>query len=253
MGIVRALDVFASRFTKNPATVRRVREFLRGFRTADARCVVALVYSAVILTVLEYRYLPTRVALRLGERGGMSVEAGLTWAIATSVLYLLPILLVKFWHKEPLSSIGFSCKGLRRHIWIYLAMYLVMLPILIYVSGDAKFQATYPFVTDARHSSDAFWKWETGYLIQFIALEAFFRGYLLFTLAKRMGYTAIFVMVVPYTMIHFHKPMLETFGAVIAGTLLGALALRLKSFYGGAILHMAVGFTMDRLGADFGG
>jgi len=228
--------------------LRRVKAFFRGFRTADAQCVVALLYTAVILTVLEYRYLPTHVARRLGDRG-LSLEAGLTWAIATSALYLLPVVWVKLWHKEPLSSIGCSPRGLHRHVWIYAAMYLVMLPVLFHVAEDPRFRATYPFVPAARADAGAFWKWEAAYLFQFIALEAFFRGYLLFTLAKRMGWTAIFVMVVPYTMIHFHKPLPETFGAIFAGTLLGAMALRLRSFWGGALLHMGVAFTMDWLGA----
>ena len=38
-----------------------------------------------------------------------------------------------------------------------------------------------------------------------------------------MGSHAIFVMVVPYVMIHFGKPMLETVGAIIAGVVLGLL------------------------------
>jgi len=54
-------------------------------------------------------------------------------------------------------------------------------------------------------------------------------------------------MMVPYAVIHWHKPPLECFGAIIAGIALGALSLRFRSWYGGAVLHMLVGATMDIL------
>jgi membrane protease YdiL (CAAX protease family) len=53
------------------------------------------------------------------------------------------------------------------------------------------------------------------------------------------------VMVIPYVMIHFGKPMPETFAAIVAGTLLGYLALRSRSFLWGALLHWSVAITMD--------
>ncbi len=56
---------------------------------------------------------------------------------------------------------------------------------------------------------------------------------------------AIAAMVVPYTMIHYHKPMLEALGAIIGGCLLGYLALRYRSWVGGAFLHASVALTMD--------
>ncbi|MCA9320336.1 MAG: CPBP family intramembrane metalloprotease, partial [Planctomycetes bacterium] len=58
---------------------------------------------------------------------------------------------------------------------------------------------------------------------------------------------AIFVMVIPYAMIHFTKPMPEAFGAIFAGVALGYLAMRTRSFYGGILLHYAVALTMDLL------
>lgn len=60
-----------------------------------------------------------------------------------------------------------------------------------------------------------------------------------------MGSTAIFVMVVPYTMIHFTKPFPETLGAIVAGIVLGTLALRTRSIFGGVAIHTAAGWSMD--------
>ena len=87
--------------------------------------------------------------------------------------------------------------------------------------------------------------WEAGYAVQFFALEFFFRGFLLFALAKRFGAHAIFIMTLPYVMIHFGKPVVETFAATLAGIALGTLALRTRSIFGGVVIHTAVGWSMD--------
>jgi membrane protease YdiL (CAAX protease family) len=228
-------------------------------RTANGRLVFALLYLGVTLTVLEFYYLPPRVEMRLeglpsGSRvGRISLEAGVTWALMTSALYLLPLLVVKLVHREKLATVGFSLGGFLRHSWIYFGLYLFMVPFIWFAGQRPDFLHTYPFVGEARRDWTTFWMWEASYLLQFFALEAFFRGYLLFTLERKIGWNAIFVLVVPYTMIHYHKPPLEAFGALIAGTVLGALALRLRSFYGGFVLHGLVAVTMDLLGAHKSG
>ena len=68
---------------------------------------------------------------------------------------------------------------------------------------------------------------------------------MLFTLARYMGAYAIFVMVVPYVMIHFGKPLAETVGSVIAGAALGTLALRTRSIFGGVLIHVTIAWAMD--------
>lgn len=124
-----------------------------------------------------------------------------------------------------------------------------MLPVIIVASQNPPFRDTCPFVPAARERLDVFLRWEAAYVAQFFALEAFFPGYLLFTLEKRLGASAVFVMVVPYAMIHFHKPAPEAFGAIVAGMILGFLALRFRSSAGGALLHSLVAVTMDTLAA----
>jgi membrane protease YdiL (CAAX protease family) len=76
-------------------------------------------------------------------------------------------------------------------------------------------------------------------------LEFFFRGFLLFALARYLGPLAIFVMIVPYAMIHFGKPLAECLGSILAGIALGTVALRTASIYGGVAVHCAVAWSMD--------
>ncbi|MDB4975327.1 MAG: hypothetical protein JWN48_3668, partial [Myxococcaceae bacterium] len=51
----------------------------------------------------------------------------------------------------------------------------------------------------------------------------------------------------PYCMIHFSKPLLEVLAAIPAGIVLGLMAMRARSIWGGAALHVAVAWTMDAL------
>jgi uncharacterized protein len=126
-------------------------------------------------------------------------------------------------------------------------MFIVVFPFIYAVSFSPVFLNKYPFYKYAANSLFELFSWELGYALQFFTLEFFFRGFLLFTLSRYIGSYAIFVMVLPYTMIHFAKPVMETIGAVITGITLGTLALRTRSIYGGIIIHIAVAWTMDLL------
>jgi hypothetical protein len=217
----------------------------------DARVAVALLYTAVMLAVTEYWFIPSS-APRTGLPQRLplppDLAAGLVWIASTLLFYtLIPVLVVRLWHRAPLRSVGYGTAGLLRHLPVYLALYAVMAPLVWLASLRTDFASLYPFVPSARSSLWVLLVWELAYAAQFVALESFFRGYLLFTCETRMGLLAIPVMVVPYTMIHFHKPFLECLGAVVAGLVLGHLALRFRVFWGGALLHILVAVSMDLL------
>ena len=106
---------------------------------------------------------------------------------------------------------------------------------------------TYPFYRLAARSAFDLVAWELLYAAQFLALEFFFRGFMLAGLRRSVGVHAIWIMVVPYTMIHFGKPLPETLGAIFAGLILGTLALRTKSIWSGVLIHVSVALNMDLL------
>jgi membrane protease YdiL (CAAX protease family) len=64
-------------------------------------------------------------------------------------------------------------------------------------------------------------------------------------LKKRFGYYSIFIMMIPYCMIHFGKPLPETIGAVFAGIVLGSMSLKSNSIWLGVLLHFSVAISMD--------
>jgi membrane protease YdiL (CAAX protease family) len=122
-----------------------------------------------------------------------------------------------------------------------------VLPFVLLVAQQDQFLRTYPFYKYANQSVRHFLAWQFLYAVQFLALEFFFRGYMLKGLRHKFGYGAIFVMIVPYCMIHYPKPLPETLGAILAGIALGTLAMRTRSIWGGVLIHVGVALTMDWL------
>ncbi|HEX4492157.1 MAG TPA: type II CAAX endopeptidase family protein [Acidimicrobiia bacterium] len=140
-----------------------------------------------------------------------------------------------------------SPRGFLPHLPTYLVLFGIVLPAVVLASRSAEFRATYPFYRLANRSLFDLLAWEAMYAMQFFALEVFFRGFILQGLRRAIGANAVFVMVIPYCMIHFGKPMPETFGAIIAGTVLGTIAMRTRSIWGGVAIHVGVAVTMDML------
>lgn len=133
------------------------------------------------------------------------------------------------------------------HLWIYAVLFLCVLPAVLYASTTPAFRQTYPFYSLANRSLFDLWTWEALYAAQFVALEFFFRGFILHGLRRALGSNAVFVMIVPYCMIHYGKPLPETLGAIGAGLILGTLAMRTRSIWGGVVIHIGVATTMDLL------
>lgn len=170
------------------------------------------------------------------------------WAGTILVFYILfPFLIIKLLFKENLSQYGFQSGEVFKHYRIYLIMLLIMIPVVLYFSGTKSFQARYPFYRLRIGESlyPYFWIWQILYFIQFICVEFFFRGFLLHGLKHKFGYYSVFIMVIPYCMIHFGKPMPETISAIIAGIVLGTLSLKSNSIWLGVAIHYSVAISMD--------
>ena len=223
-----------------------------------------LVLVAIVLTLQEYLLRPAEHAWllhRLERVFPGIINAGawmspenysfgflLYWACGQTLLYVVPpIIFIRFVCKKSLGDYGVKLKGVFSLWWMYILMLAVMLPIVIVASRSEGFQATYPFFEPLPNEPlwPRFWIWEVAYFLQFVGLEFFFRGFLLHGIRRRFGAYAIFVMMLPYCMIHFGKPMPETFAAIVAGIILGFMSLKTRSIWMGAALHVTVALAMD--------
>ena len=160
-------------------------------------------------------------------------------ALPTIVMLLLP--------GTRLRDCNLSWQGFRRHYSVYVVLYAAVLPVIWLVSLSPDFYNFYPMYPQAGRSWFDLLAWEGLYAGQFVALEFFFRGFLVGGLSRYIGVLAVPVSVMPYMMIHFSKPWPEAAGAIFAGLILGWLAWKLKSIWGGVCVHCAVAASMDLL------
>lgn len=158
---------------------------------------------------------------------------------------VIPMTVLSFLFRRQVIDAGWRWAETSPHWRGYL---LLLTPILLFVGiasqGDS-FVNHYPFYTLAGRSWFDLLAWEVLYLSQFVFLEFFFRGFMLQTLRPAIGANAVWVMCVPYLMIHFPKLWPEAFGAILFGLFLGILALRSRSIWGGVLVHGGVALSMD--------
>ncbi|EAY25822.1 CPBP family intramembrane glutamic endopeptidase [Microscilla marina] len=173
------------------------------------------------------------------------------WSMVTIVFFLLvPLVYIRWWLKKPLKDFGWQWRATRQDILIYITCLLCMLPLVWVVSSSPVFLAKYPFYQPK--PNEVAWEryfvlWQLVYLLQFVAVEFFFRGFILHGIKKQLGAYSIWVAMLPYCMIHFGKPLPETLGAIVAGLILGTFSLKNNSIWLGVLLHYGVAITMDLL------
>jgi membrane protease YdiL (CAAX protease family) len=253
------------------APLRRAAEEQRTHVAAapgpDWQVAVVLVTAALMLTIQRYVFRSGNVGLALDLLGNVldaSTRARLValatapensqlaslmfWAFGQFAIYVVgPLLVIKLLFRHSLVDYGTKLRGMFSYSWAYLLMAAVMLPGVLFASTREGFLHTYPFyrLAESEPLWPRFFIWELCYAVQFVSLEFFFRGFLLHGTRRRFGAYSIYVMMVPYCMIHFAKPPLETLGAIAAGIILGFMSLKTRSIWMGAALHIYVAWTMD--------
>ncbi len=236
---------------------------------ADRQTAVVLLTAALALTLQEYFFnfgnlawcIDRLAALGWNEQAdhwrdwvnqseNFEIARLSWWAVGRVLTYvLLPLLVIKLVLRQPLPEMGLRVRGIGGGLPLYLLLLALILPAVWYFSRTAHFQRTYPFYSLSAGEAlwPRFWIWELLYAVQFVALEFFFRGFMIHGTKHALGRSAIYVMMLPYVMLHFTKPMPETLGAIGAGVILGHLSYKTCSIWWGAALHIAVAWTMDFL------
>lgn len=167
--------------------------------------------------------------------------------IILAFYFLAPALIIKYLFRQKLSEYGLCRGSLFKEYRLYLLFFVIMVPLILFFSTTDGFQQRYPFYRIKHHETlwPNFVIWQVLYFFQFVALEFFFRGFMLHGLKKQFGYYSIFVMTIPYCMIHFGKPFPETLAAIIAGIVLGTISLKSRSIWMGVAIHYTVALSMD--------
>lgn len=214
---------------------------------SDGRLQQLLVWCAVALMVAEFTLIPMRTRVWFPAWTG-TIAPFAWWAMGLVLVWVaVPWLMLR--QSGPLPFSVLPPKTIRG-LGLYGALIALMLPAILLAGQRVDFLTTYPLFRPAPPLV-----WSASLLLTYwlcygtilFCTEFFFRGVLLFGLESRLGYAAVGVSVLPYCLIHAHKPLPEAFGSIVAGFVLGTLALRTRSIGGGVLVHCAVAFGMDAL------
>lgn len=227
-------------------------KYLQGW---DRQTTVILLASAVILTLhrnySRTRFFRANFAEYFAEYFDFLplVESHpyYYWFLSTAIsLFLIPVIVAMIGTKQRLCDYGIRF-GKQKLGWsVTLAAWLFMIPVIILaVIVYPPFQEKYPFCKEVAGSWLTFLPYQLAYGIYMFSWEFFFRGFMLFGLEKRFGNYSILIQTIPFAVMHFSKPLPEALGSIVAGLLLGVLALETRSFLYGAVMHWLVAMTMD--------
>ena len=141
----------------------------------------------------------------------------------------------------------------------YFLLLACMIPLVALAATRPDFQQMYPKVKSIAFLNDHVqmrWPWqllyELSYGLDFFTIELFFRGWLVVGLFHFAGRQAILPMAAFYCTIHFGKPLGECISSFFGGLVLGVIAARTRSIFGGLIVHLGIAWLME-LGGWLGG
>ena len=175
------------------------------------------------------------------------------WFLITAfTLFLFPALVAKFGTTERLSSYGVQLGNQKLGWRVTGVAWVLMIPVVILaVIVYPPFVAKYPLCKAVVGSWQAFLLYQLAYGVYMFSWEFFFRGFMLFGLERKFGNYSILIQTIPFAVLHASKPLPEALGSIIAGVLLGVLALETRSFLYGAAIHWLVAMTMDVVAVTF--
>ncbi len=230
----------------------------------DRRPAVVLMIAALCLLILQYAKYDTSFNAMLGhwfsffsdspslEMGSLKTQTFFPlvtqawwtfWHVITFIV--IPVIVIKFFLRDSLNDYGIGMGKLSKHFKWYLLLVAPILCFVVIVSFRDDFSSHYPFYKFAHRSWFDLIAWEVLYLLQFVCVEFFFRGFIIQGCRPSFGVNAIFVMIVPYLMLHFQKPWLEASGAIFFGLFLGMLAFHSRTIWGGVLVHISIALSMD--------
>jgi hypothetical protein len=194
-----------------------------------ARATVAVLAVTALLVVDHLDWL-----LQAGTSAGLG-EGLRAVSVERFVLFLVvPAGIVSFGFRDGLGRYGLRLGDWRWGLGLLLAGLAVMTPIILALSGVEAFRSFYGAAP--RPVSVVL----ANGLVELIPAEFLLRGFLMFTLWRRIGALAIVVVQVPFVLTHFGKPDIELWSTFLGGTVFAWLDWRTGSILWSALGHVYV-------------
>ena len=147
---------------------------------------------------------------------------------------LLPVLVIVLFLRKNVLDYGFRLGDIRKWAAYVGITCLIGAPILFATSRMASFQGYY----DKEQFS--FVSYVLTSCAALFASEFLFRGFLIFGLKDRFKEGSILVQMIPFVIVHFGKPELETLSTILTGIYFGFIVYRTNSFWPALLIHLFI-------------
>ena len=118
----------------------------------------------------------------------------------------------------------------------YVLIFLVIAVPVLYLSSDMS--SVQGYYRSHRNFDLLTYALQMG--VYMLGWEFLFRGFMLFGLKDKFKEGSIIIQMIPFVLLHFGKPEIETISTIFTGLLWGYICYRGKSFWPAYIMHMVV-------------
>ena len=156
------------------------------------------------------------------------------WVSALVYFGVLPVLtIIIFLRKNPLSY-GFRLGNWKVWGLHVIVAFLVCIPVLFISSRLSSLTGYYTI------EGFSLLKYSLETIVYMLAWEFLFRGFLLFGLKEKLGELSILVQIIPFVLLHFGKPEIETISTILVGIYLGYVCYRGNSYWPAVLMHLFI-------------
>jgi uncharacterized protein len=159
---------------------------------------------------------------------------GPPWVSSLIYFAVLPIITITVILRRNPLDFGLRLGNFKVWGFYVVVTLIVALPIL-YIASRSSVLTWYYIVPQfdvVKYSLET-----TAYLF---AWEFLFRGFLLFGLKGKFKESSILVQMVPFVLVHFGKPEIETISTILMGIYFGYVAYRGNSYWPAFIIHLFI-------------
>ena len=215
-------------YTPDEADLRDIRLFGLGF---PIRASVAVLATTAIIVADQ---------LRLLVPSGASTVAGLEpIKVERFVLFLIvPLAVVALGFRDRPGRYALQLGDWRWGLGLLAAGLLVMTPIILGLAQLPEFRGYYGAATGAATGSVG--ASLLNNLAELVPAEFLLRGFLMFTLWRRIGPLALVVVQIPFVLTHIGKPDVELWSTFVGGMVFAWLDWRTGSILWSALGHVYV-------------
>ena len=162
---------------------------------------------------------------------------GPPWVSSLIYFAVLPILTITIILRRNPLDFGLRLGDFKVWGFYVVVTFVVALPIL-YIASRSSLLAGYYTVPQFD---------VVKYCLEMIpylfAWEFLFRGFLLFGLKDKLKESSILIQMIPFVLVHFGKPEIETISTILTGIYFGFVAYRGNSYWPAFIIHLFINIS----------